>query len=182
MTNEPPDDEMLFERLQQATAGNGAARQLRRRYEVLREDYERLIDRLGELEGRLEASERTPSGTVTAGAPASLAESILQPLVRLRDEYATALASMQGIVSGLNSLAAGAFKGQRGANDTRQPPEPAHATEREHPRTVQVDVKGRGFGALLDFQEQLSALSGVGRVSIHAIDNDRASLLVELER
>jgi hypothetical protein len=47
---------------------------------------------------------------------------------------------------------------------------------------MQVDVKGSGFGALLDFQERLSSLSGVSRVSISAIDNERATLVVELEQ
>jgi hypothetical protein len=45
---------------------------------------------------------------------------------------------------------------------------------------VQVDVKGEGFGNLLDFQEKLSNVPGVQRVSINAIDNDRATLVVEL--
>jgi hypothetical protein len=42
-------------------------------------------------------------------------------------------------------------------------------------------VKGSGFGELLDFQERISNLTGVSRVSISAIDNERATLVVELE-
>ena len=34
---------------------------------------------------------------------------------------------------------------------------------------------------ILDFQERLAQLDGVARVSINAIDNDRATLVVELE-
>jgi hypothetical protein len=44
-----------------------------------------------------------------------------------------------------------------------------------------VEVRGGGFGELLDFQERLSSLPGVARVSISTIDNERASLVVELE-
>ncbi|MEP6871150.1 MAG: hypothetical protein ABI939_04790, partial [Anaerolineaceae bacterium] len=47
---------------------------------------------------------------------------------------------------------------------------------------VHVDVRGQGFGELLDFQERLSSLDGVARVSINAIDTERATLVVELER
>ena len=42
-------------------------------------------------------------------------------------------------------------------------------------------MRGPGFGELLDFQERLSTLEGVARVSINAIDTERATLVVELE-
>ncbi len=177
----PGDDDFLYDRLQQATSGDGAVRQLRRRYDTLREDYERLLDRLGELEERV-----APAAPVAAPPPtaSSLSESMYAPLVRLRDEYVAALASMQGIVTGLDSLSHGAFKGQRRATPEPPPPEaPAGAQpEARNARTVQVDVKGRGFGALLQFQEHLASLPGVARVAIHAIDNERASLIVELSQ
>ncbi len=47
---------------------------------------------------------------------------------------------------------------------------------------MQVDVNGSGFGELLDFQERLSEMNGVSRVSISAIDSDRATLVVELDQ
>ena len=171
----PGDDDFLYDRLQEATSGDAAVRQLRRRYNTLREDYERLLDRLGELEERVAPA---------PPAASSLADSIYAPLARLRDEYVAALASMQGIVSGLDSLSHGAFKGQRGATPEPRPVETASGAPPDVPnaRTVQVDVKGRGFGALLEFQEHLSSLPGVARVAIHAIDNERASLIVELSQ
>jgi hypothetical protein len=49
------------------------------------------------------------------------------------------------------------------------------------PRKVHIDLRGSGFGELLDFQERLSAVQGVSRVSINAIDADRATLIVDLE-
>ncbi|MBI5947149.1 MAG: hypothetical protein HY875_03315 [Chloroflexi bacterium] len=175
----PGDDDFLYDRLQEATSGDAAVRQLRRRYNTLREDYERLLDRLGELE------ERVAPATAAAAPPSaatSLTDSIYAPLTRLRDEYVAALASMQGIVSGLESLSHGAFKGQRRGTPEPRPAETASSPPPEAPnaRTVQVDVKGRGFGALLEFQERLASLPGVARVAIHAIDNERASLIVEL--
>jgi len=175
----PGDDDSLYDRLQQATSGDAAVRQLRRRYDTLREDYERLLDRLGELEERVASPASMAAPLPTAG---SLSESIHAPLARLRDEYAAALASMQGIVAGLDSLSHGAFKGQR-RSTPEPPPEEAPAGLQPEPRnarTVQVDVKGRELGALLEFQDRLTSLPGVARVAIHAIDNERASLIVEL--
>ncbi len=49
------------------------------------------------------------------------------------------------------------------------------------PSLVRVNVKGSGIGELLDFQERISGIEGVARVSIHAIDAERATLLVELQ-
>ena len=39
----------LLERLRESATGDAAVRQLRRRYDILRHDYESLIDRLMEL-------------------------------------------------------------------------------------------------------------------------------------
>jgi hypothetical protein len=113
--------------------------------------------------------------------------------LRLRDEYLAAAGSIQTVVGGLEGLAAG-FKGQHAAPaQSRAASEPALEREPmaaqpqeardELPRLqkTQIDVKGSGFGELLDFQERLSQLPGVSRVSISAIDNERATLVVELE-
>lgn len=187
-TGNHPDDALL-ERLQEAASGDAAVRQLRRRYDLLREDYERLLDRLGELEDRLnDAAERA---TPPPAAPFStdLAEAIAAPLLRLRDDYLAAVASIQAVVSGLEGLASG-FKGQHTAAGRPEAPSPPAATPGDvgrppasaRPARIHVDVKGSGFGELLDFQERLSQLGGVARVSINAIDNERATLVVELER
>jgi hypothetical protein len=182
-----PDD-IILERLQESASGDAAVRQLRRRYDLLRQDYERLIDRLGELEDRLNDAEAAPQ-TPAIQLP-GLAEAIAAPLMRLRDEYLAAVSGIQNVVSGLEGLASG-FKGQHTAAGTPSAPAPAdsvggEASAGEEPRPprahkVQVDVRGSGFGDLLDFQERLSSLGGVARVSINAIDNERATLVVELE-
>lgn len=187
-TGNHPDDALL-ERLQEAASGDAAVRQLRRRYDLLREDYERLLDRLGELEDRLnEAAERATGPVPASTFSSGLAEAIAAPLLRLRDDYLAAVASIQSVVSGLEGLASG-FKGQHTAtgrpetqaypagtpDQAERPPAPARPTR------IHVDVKGSGFGELLDFQERLSQLGGVARVSINAIDNERATLVVELE-
>jgi hypothetical protein len=188
------DDERLLERLREAVSGDASVRQLRRRYDALRSDYETLLDRLAELEQRVEEArfeeEAPPSpthagGAATATAPApasagSLTDTLLAPLVRLREEYLAAATSIQAIVGGLDSLAAGAMKGQRTAAEPQARPAPVREERHEAPR-IQVDVKGQGFGNLIDFQERLAQLEGVARVSINAIDNDRANLVVELE-
>lgn len=176
-------DESILERLQETASGDASVRQLRRRYDLLRQDYERLLDRLGELEDRLNDAATAPP---TAGIP-GLVEAIAAPLWKLRDDYLGAVATIQHLVTGIEGLASG-FKGQHSATgapaatespSASAPAEPQAEETRVH--KVQVDVKGSGFGDLLDFQERLSGLGGVARVSINAIDNERATLIVELD-
>lgn len=192
-SNESEGDDVILERLRESASGDAAVRQLRRRYDLLRRDYEELLDRLGDLEDRL--ADEPPASQVsappTATAPATtqaapgLTDMILAPLLKLRDDYIAAVSGINTVVTGLESLAAGAFKGQHGvpAGAGVQPPvaEAAEAVRAPQSRRMQVDVRGRGFGELLDFQERLSTLDGVARVSINAIDTERATLVVELE-
>lgn len=193
--DKPDGDDLLLARLRQSASGDAAVRQLRRRYDLLRRDYEHLVDRLGELEDRLAEREERPVADTPAptprpepqeeSAPSAVKEGLVAPLLRLRDEYLEAVTDLQSIVSGLDGLAAAAFKGQRVAPAPGGGYEPAEGPPIERPalrpRRMQVDVKGGGFGDLLDFQERLSGLPGVARVSINAIDNERATLIVELE-
>jgi hypothetical protein len=192
--------EFLLERLKDVVTGDAAQRQLRRRYDALREDYETLLERVAELEDRLARPEREeprPRGPAAAVRPpgyrpampagpdepvSNVQEGLVAPLLRLRDEYLEAVRGIQAIVQGLDGLAAASFKGQRGPEGAAAPGRaPAH--ERSLAReTIRVDVKGSEFGQLLDFQERLSSIEGVTRVSIQAIDNERATLVVELER
>lgn len=181
-----PED-FLLERLNEAASGDAAVRALRRRYDMLRNDYEGLLDRLGELEERLADSPPPMTGfeQPSAGVSTSIAEAITAPLLRLRDEYLAAAGSIQTVVGGLEGLAAG-FKGQHKSAPVPPPPVAANAMDPApdvEPRTrkTQIEVKGSGFGELLDFQERLSQVPGVSRVSISAIDNERATLVVELE-
>ena len=189
--NETDGDDPILERLRESASSDPAMRQLRRRYDSLRADYEQLLDRLTELESRLNA-EQPPveRGTSTQPPPpsawSSLAEMVLAPLIKLRADYAFAVFEMNSIVAGLDSLAAGGFKGQRGdvtpttasarANATQDADEAAPPLSRR----VHLHVRGPGFGELLDFQERLSTLEGVAHVSINAIDTERATLVVEL--
>ncbi|MBA4179331.1 MAG: hypothetical protein C0506_01970 [Anaerolinea sp.] len=207
-SNESEGDDPILERLRQSASGDAAVRQLRRRYDLLRQDYEQLLDRIGELEDRLstgqEAPGRAPQTAVLplvlpgagpgAGVSAPLTDAVLAPLLKLRDDYVAVVAGINSVVSGLESLAAGALKGQHAAPAPAGPPatpEPRPAAEAPvnhrdeavaaRPRRVQMDVRGHGFGELLDFQERLSRVEGVARVSINAIDAERATLVVELE-
>lgn len=189
-------EELLLRRLREAASGDAGVRQLRRRYDSLRGDYEQLLDRLADLEERLEEPAKRPpaSQTTVAGVPTgSISEALATPLIRLRDEYLAAATRIQTIASGLEVLAAGSLKGQHGPRDstaaepvegnghrTAEPaPEPEVQPEGRL-RKVHIDLRGSGFGELLDFQERLSAVQGVSRVSINAIDADRATLIVEL--
>jgi hypothetical protein len=173
-------DESILERLQESASGDVAVRQLRRRYDSLRQDYEALLDRLGELEERLNEAATAP--VVQAPQLPGLADAISAPLMKLRDDYLAALASIQTLVTGLEGLATG-LKGQHSAQGTPLPATPAPSPGVGEPEVqkVHVEVKGSGFGDLLDFQERLSSLGGVARVSINAIDNERATLVVELD-
>ncbi|GAB4328655.1 MAG: hypothetical protein Kow0010_12640 [Dehalococcoidia bacterium] len=188
MTHEGPDDETLFERLHEATGADPALRQIRRRYDSLRADYERLIDRLEEIEARLEASRRAEVSHAPAATPppaTSLTESLTAPLYRLRDEYASALSGIQQIIEGLGDLAHGAFKGQRDSSGHTAPPTrvepPAPSIHDAGRRRVEVEVRGEGHAAMLGFQERLKAMPGVRRASISAIDDEHATLVVELQ-
>lgn len=192
---EHDDEDLILERLREATSGESTARQLRRRYDLLRRDYEVLIDRLAELEERFEeapapaAREATPAApavpvaTPPAGLAAELVERMMQPLLALHAEYTEALAAMQGLVGGLETVTHGAMKGQRGSSPPPPDPEPERigGTPAPEPARVNIDVHARGFGDLLDFQERLAAVRGVARVSISAIDSERAAFVVELD-
>jgi hypothetical protein len=181
-------DDLLLGRLREATSGDAAVRQLRRRYDLLRNDYEQLLDRLGDLEDRLNERPASASTAPTPPVPTTADDrqegvtgSLRAPLLRLRDDYLAAVAGIQEIVAGLEGLAAGAFKGQHTAPGVEPvPPQPSTLATPHRPRKVQVEVRGTGFGELLDFQERLSTVAGVARVSINAIDNERATLVVEL--
>ena len=185
-----PED-YLLERLNEAATGDAAVRQLRRRYDLLRSDYERLLDRLGELEDRLNEAAAQPRPIALSDA---IAQALAEPLLRLRDDYLSAVTGIQAVVTGLEGLATG-FKGQHAARPAQAPTgpsEPSADADAAAPEPgvaggaaihkMQIDVKGSGFGELLDFQERLSQIPGVSRVSISAIDNERATLVVELDR
>jgi hypothetical protein len=181
-------DDLVRERLREATSGDTAVRQLRRRYDALRRDYEHLLDRLSELEERLGAPDELPAHAAGPGPLALLEQALANPLLELRDAYTAAAARIQALASGLDRLALGALKGQRsGAPAPPHVPVPEPVTagpepiRADRPSKVHLDVRGSGFGDLLDFQERLSAVPGVARVSINAIDADRATLVVELD-
>jgi hypothetical protein len=47
---------------------------------------------------------------------------------------------------------------------------------------VEVDVRADHWGEILDFEARLAGIEGVQHISIVAIDNERARLLVDLRR
>lgn len=191
-------------------AADVAMRQLRRRYESLRDDYEQLLDRLGELEARMEQPGAAPApepGAARLGEQVQRA--ILSPIFTLRDEYAAAAAEMESLATSLEGVARGAFKGQRPAETaapaqrmeersgeaTPPPPPPPESPEPEPqpapeqaarrrdagPQTAHIEVASPNLGTLLDFQERLSRIEGVARVSMSQVTAERAMLVVELE-
>lgn len=154
-------------------APDGPLVQLRRRYDELRADYESLLTRLRDLE----------SGAPIAApaAPAlrfGLLESLLAPLEQLRQEYIETLASLEDVVGGLETVVSRGLKGQRGAPSASPPPTTPETVESA--RLVRLEVRGRNAGELLAFRERLAALPGVRAVTIHAVDQERATLVVEL--
>ncbi len=198
-------------------AADVAMRQLRRRYESLRDDYEQLLDRLGELEARMEQPGAAPApepGAARLGEQVQRA--ILSPIFTLRDEYAAAAAEMQSLATSLEGVARGAFKGQHPAQTAApaagmeersreaappppppappEPPEPEpepvpaaappEQSQRRRdtgPQTTHIEVASPNLGTLLDFQERLSRIEGVARVSMSQVTAERAMLVVELE-
>jgi hypothetical protein len=205
-TGEQQGDELLLGRLQEAAGGEVALRQLRRRYDALRQDYESLLDRLSDIEARIADGPSPSAADAAPPVPSSptlpeLEHAIRGPLLRLRDDYAAAVARIQRIIAGLEALAASAGNGPHdamrrpnevapeSAPPASPPPQPdvavaqaSGADDTPRPTKVGVEVYGKGFGELLDFQEKLSSVPGVSRVSINAIDAGRATLVVELHR
>ncbi len=154
-------------------------------------DYEELLDRLGDVEQRLLAAQRTSAERDTV-LPGSLRtesrEFLLAPLGRLRDDYLMIADDLITIANSLNDMTARAMKGQRGSSPATatsphspaQPiAQPQHTASGE-PQRANLHVQASGLGQLLDFQEQLSRLPGVDRVSISQVNEDRAVLTVEL--
>jgi hypothetical protein len=151
------------------SAAEAALRQLRRRYDELRTDYEALLTRLSDLEERSAAEEAAQP--VPEIRPTTIVEALFAPLEALQRQYVDALEDLQRLVSGIDDLLPRGMKGQRPAS-----PPPATSG----PRLVQIDARGRGAADLLDFRERLAAMEGVVSVSIHAIDAERVVLVVEL--
>jgi hypothetical protein len=190
-TGELQGDDLVRERLREATSGDATVRQLRRRYDSLRHDYEQLLDRLADLEGRFSEPEQPgarPAVAVPSDPLAGIDAVLFAPLLSLRESYAAAGMRVQTIVAALDQLAAAVpgvphvvVQPQTAAPDALQSPEP-EVRRPTRPAKLNLDVRGSGFGDLLDFQERLSAVAGVSRVSINAIDADRATLIVELEQ
>lgn len=168
MTEQDFDEEFLRERLHETTSGEAALRQLRRRYDLLRQEYDRLLERLERLERRLGLPPPEQPAT-----PRGLQQAVTDPVLRLPDEYAQAARTIDTVLRGLERLA--------DELEAPQPPpaRPQAPTEAE-PLRVQLEVRGGDFGRILDFQERLAAMEGVARVSISAIDHERATLIVEL--
>lgn len=168
MTDEEFDEEFLRERLRETASGEAALRQLRRRYDLLRQEYDRVLDRLAALERKVARAVREDQ------PPQRLADALFEPLRRLRAEYEEAAPLLDAILRGLERL----------ASEVASRPTPAQrpavgAPERE-PVRLQLEVRGGDFGQILDFQERIAAMEGVARVSISAIDHERATLVVEL--
>ena len=168
------EDDALLGRLQESASTDPSAKQFRRRYDDLREDYEALLDRVALVEGQLSQSPSAPLST-----SATLTEAMTAPIRTLRDEYRGALEDLQEVVRGLDRLASGVLKGQRlPRGQAPGPPVSVETDEDTGVRTVRLEVKG---GDMLAFQERLAVMPGVRKASISAIDSERATLVVELE-
>lgn len=185
----------------------GAAfEQLQRRYEALRDDYDSLLERLaaGEAQG---GPVQSPTPGRLQGQPGNIRAEVRRvvaaPWYQLQQEYAATIRDLERLVADMDAFAArsfGALKGQRGPGTTsaagpdpesrpgarnREEPEPIArdevATRSPRPTPVQVQVHSPNLGALLDFQERLTQLDEVARVSMSQVNEDRAVLVVELE-
>ena len=125
--------------------------------------------------GQREHAVTGPGATAPAGFRCGNPECPLSPqsleagpdaLLRLRDEFLRAAEGIDAVVRGLDG---GTAEGARPA---------------DHPPSVRdaaVETQGAGFGRLLDFQERVAGLPGVVRVSISAVDSERATLFVQFD-
>ena len=95
-------DDLVRERLREAASGDTAVRQLRRRYDALRRDYEHLLDRLSELEERLESPDDRSTAGSGLGPLALIEQALANPLLELRDAYLAAATRIQTLASGLD--------------------------------------------------------------------------------
>lgn len=161
----------------------------RERYDLLRLEHESILRRMADVEAERRVgpalSRFAPQRSAQIPASAeysSVADAVVAPLLRLRDEYLAAAGKIDTVVGGLEGLAMSAFRDTRPVGSAPEPNlEPTTAPEpRRKPTRIQVDVRAKGFGELLDFQERLSEMNGVASVSVNAIDSERATLTVEL--
>lgn len=172
MTSESQGDPRLLERLEESVSGSAALRQLSRRYSLLHADYERLLGRLDELEGQISPeapAPSTPDPRLTAG--------IAAPLLQMGGHYADAAAEMLRVVEALQALATGQPPAKPSGAGADSPEAPAQVRW----RGVEVEVATPTFDELVSFQERLMATAGVQRVSIRTIEDNVATLLVELQ-
>ena len=171
MSSDSPGDPRLLERLEEGVSRGAALRQLSHRYSLLHADYERLLGRLEELEGQISA----PAPTSAGERDTRLTEGIATPLLEMGSQYADAAAGMLRIVEGLQTLAGG---GEPRA--TAPGGEPGGKAGSARWRGLEVEVTTPAFDELVDFQERLMGTAGVQRVSIRGIEDNVATLLVEL--
>jgi hypothetical protein len=172
MSEVQPDEEGLLQsRLHGVAAGDASARQLRERYDLLQRDYETLLCRLGDLEERLRGAGEEGADVSRASTPIpSLRDQIRAPLLRLRQEYDAAIDELRDLIEGLDLVATGRMKRQRGAPESGE----------DRPSAVRLELVGGGPAEILDFQERLGGIPGVVRVTVEALEHDRATISVEL--
>lgn len=167
-------------RPQASGSGGESLQSLRERYDELRGEYEALLSRIEEAEAT--ARLQRPSTATFRSEVGRLAEA---PLLTLKAEYESTADDLLGLARSVDALISRSMKGQHGAAPARDggtqqhsPPQSAAPGERVR---VDVEVRGSSLGELLDFQEQMSKLPGVRRVSMSEVHPDRARLLVELD-
>jgi hypothetical protein len=120
-----------------------------------------------------------------------LLQGLLAPVYRLRAEYREAIAAMERVAALL-----GQIEGELGTGNRPQAPRPiepithpgtawAPAIVPQPPRgpagATSPDPQSADFASLLEFQEQLSRLSGVTRVTVTHLTRESATLFVELD-
>lgn len=105
----------------------------------------------------------------------SLAEAVNAPLLRLIDEYASAMETMRRVLTALGPLATPSDA------DVATPSLPeASQPAPLRTRTFGVEVSTGDRRVLLDFEEALGQIAGVDRVALSVLKDGQASFLVTL--
>jgi hypothetical protein len=130
-----------------------------------------MAKRTGQREDRNDATRRRALSEFRCSNPGCVlsAQSLAEDsgaLLALRDELLQAIEGIEAVVRGLEGEA---------------PATAGPANMVPSFRDVKIQAQGAGFGALLDFQERITGLPGVARVSISAVDSQRATLDVTFD-
>lgn len=106
----------------------------------------------------------------------SLAEAVQAPLLRLIDEYSSAMETMRRVLAALGPMATDANSVSADVLAQSESPRSAASSA----ISISIEVNGSRRQALLDFEDALGQIAGVDRVALTGFSEGQASFAVTL--